>query len=448
MAFKSLISFLKPILSQLFLNKLEIFSFRLGPLIVNSLLIFLIYNFILKKLRKPVWAITTLILLSFEPFIVRFSRFTQIDAFLAFTMSLAVVYFVSHLSWGNKHDLILSAIFFALALLAKTPSLFFIPYIFLIIFLFKFRQKAYFFKKSFYLIFLTLVISFLAWPVLWSDPIYALENIFLGTKTLFLMPHSVIPSQKITVPNDYLFYLKTLIYFISPVYTALFILSLLLTARLCLEKNFKKLLFPFALQVFILGFTVFISLGAKKGERYLLPVLVMMAIISGFSLQEIYTNFYQKIKSKIVKIIIRAIALTTLLIYLTIPIRLFPYYFTYHNPWTPEEMFPRLGLGEGLELAADYLNSKENPEEIVAASWYDSSFVMYFKGKTREVLDLVIKKDIKDVQYAVVYRNMFGRPKESDATKVLALFEDKAPEKTIYINDLPYVWVYKLKEGK
>ena len=105
-----------------------------------------------------------------------------------------------------------------------------------------------------------------------------------------------------------------------------------------------------------------------------------------------------------------------------------------------------MGWGEGLDVAADYLNQKEHPENLLVASYYESSFAYHFKGKftSAERLGKETAEEI-GADYVVLYRTMEGRAENRWETKVLAAYKDKTPEKVITLNNEEYVWIYKVK---
>jgi hypothetical protein len=72
------------------------------------------------------------------------------------------------------------------------------------------------------------------------------------------------------------------------------------------------------------------------------------------------------------------------------------------------------------------------------ASWYPSVIQTYFVGKT---MSLSSRDDYR-VQYLVLYRNMGGRGPDTQASAVLAEMRNRTPVHTVYIQNVPYVWIY------
>lgn len=105
-----------------------------------------------------------------------------------------------------------------------------------------------------------------------------------------------------------------------------------------------------------------------------------------------------------------------------------------------------MGWGEGLDLAAEYLNQKPNPEEMLVLSYWEGQLGYKFKGEVTGV-ERLAKETVGEVgaDYVVLYRAMQGRAPERWETKVLAQFADKIPEHIISLNGEEYVWIYDVK---
>ena len=418
---------------KIFISQLQLISFRIGLVFINMLLVALIYLTIKHRIKKPFWAISTLLFLTFEPFIIRFSKITHVDAVFSLSTFLALLFFYIFLQTRNKRDFLTSCFFSALSFFTKTPSLVIVPLIIVGVF-FSLRTSL---RKKINLILMYLAITFLigyiAWPVLWSNPLYAVKDILLRNLTAILRPHGVSLTQKADFSPDHFFYARTLWNFITPQLLTFSFLGIILGIHALIKKRGWSLQIAFS--AFVVTFILFMSFGGKKGERYILPTVVSMTILGGWSLQKIYT-FSKKIAYVLLLILGSVYVVNT--------ISLHPFYFIYYNPWVnikDPKVYSRIGLGEGLELAAKYLNQKKSAEKLVVASWYDSSFAIYFKGKTIDIRRL----NNSSVDYAVVYGNMYGRKKLSPASKVIEKFKNKKLEKIIKIKGVPYVFIYKLK---
>lgn len=120
----------------------------------------------------------------------------------------------------------------------------------------------------------------------------------------------------------------------------------------------------------------------------------------------------------------------------------FPYYFTFYNPLlggnmrAPEVLM--IGLGEGIDEAARYLNTKPDAAELRVASWYrGGSFNYIFRGHDLN-LDNYFEAD-----YAVLYVHQWQR--QVPDARMLHYFAQLTPEYTATLHGLDYAWVYDLR---
>ncbi len=129
-----------------------------------------------------------------------------------------------------------------------------------------------------------------------------------------------------------------------------------------------------------------------------------------------------------------------------------PYYFTFKNPLMTEAA--TLGYGEGLSEAADYLAEKPNGSELTAYVYNGmGTFSYYFPGTT-----VVLKRanvyygdfatitdELRSSDYLVLYP--ITRKIHPETEKVLGVLEDVVePEKTIFINGLEYIQIYRVAD--
>jgi hypothetical protein len=122
----------------------------------------------------------------------------------------------------------------------------------------------------------------------------------------------------------------------------------------------------------------------------------------------------------------------------------FPYYFTYYNPLmggitrAPEVLM--IGLGEGIDEAARYLNAKPNAEQLQVASWYrGGSFSYIFEGQDLD-LEAFFQAD-----YAVIYVHQWQR--QVPDVQTMEYFATLTPEYTVNLHGLDYAWVYDLRNA-
>jgi len=213
-----------------------------------------------------------------------------------------------------------------------------------------------------------------------------------------------------------------------------------------------------ALALFALLFAIFMSLGAKKFDRYLLPIyapfdfMAAMGWLAFFramsSLATSLRNRWEKISSFVTFIpLIFAVAVVMMQIVGTM--NTWPYYFSYYNPLlggtikAPEVMM--IGWGEGLDQAARYLNDNSNGKNLKVISWYASGpFDYFYTGNSTTLgFDTTDLDEILSNDYVVLYTHQWQR--ELPNAKVLSYFAELMPECVVQINGIEYVQIYDVR---
>ena len=184
--------------------------------------------------------------------------------------------------------------------------------------------------------------------------------------------------------------------------------------------------------VFALIFTVGMTLGAKKFDRYILPVFLALDLVAvlgwwgvAFWLRRRWPQTDWTQRALLPAWVLGGVALLHGLLGFVH----YPYYFTYYNPLiggsrtAPHVLFA--GWGEGLDEAAAYLNAQPDAEDLRVAAWYhDGPFSYYFDGA-----EVAISSDSPlfwlDTDYAVLYVNQWQRQSPSPAA--IAYFDAREP---------------------
>jgi len=201
---------------------------------------------------------------------------------------------------------------------------------------------------------------------------------------------------------------------------------------------------------FALLFTLLMTLGAKKFDRYLLAVYAPLDLVAAMGwlagagwLKRRSTQFAGPGALTLIGLSVGAQA--------AMIVPAFPYYFSYYNPLlggttkAPEVMM--LGWGEGLDQAARYLNAMPNAKRLQVTTWFwNGPFSYFFEGRILAG-PLTPHADIGrwlDSDYSVLYINQRQRgrlPRELlDSIGVLT------PVKVIRIQGLEYAHIYDLRK--
>jgi hypothetical protein len=198
-------------------------------------------------------------------------------------------------------------------------------------------------------------------------------------------------------------------------------------------------------------FTVFIGLGAKKFDRYLLPAYPPLELVAGAGwfaaanwLRHQRPSMTRFAAPGLVAIAIGVQAVTAGLAY--------PYALSYYNPLlggvdaATETMM--VGWGEGLDQVAEYLNARPEPEEVqVLTRVWPSSLSYFLEG------DLIFTKFAEDMRtvaawlrsdFYVLYLTEMQRgmiPKD-----IARYFANREPAMIALVQGVPYAYVYDLQD--
>lgn len=205
------------------------------------------------------------------------------------------------------------------------------------------------------------------------------------------------------------------------------------------------------LAVFVILFTICMSIGAKKFSRYLLPVFPVMDILAAVGLYVLVEQLLQlkslgrlftmkTLKSKI----LGALAIGLILFVQVIPVlSVHPYYGVYYNPlWKVTDITKVCTIGDasGLDIAANYLNQKPNAEKLTVrvSPLSDQFFRHYFKGRS-------YPRDRDPGTFPPDYEVVYIR--DLQINKVYLDEIQGTLEHVIQLNDIDYVWIYKTSSG-
>jgi 4-amino-4-deoxy-L-arabinose transferase-like glycosyltransferase len=195
------------------------------------------------------------------------------------------------------------------------------------------------------------------------------------------------------------------------------------------------------LLAYVLLYTLLVTYGGKKQDRYILPAFPALAMLA--TIGYLYAARLG-LRAAWRKWLLPA-ALVLFQILLVIPY--YPYYFTYYNSfagsaWATNTI--QVGWGEGLNEAATYLNTLPNAESTKVVSWYSTTFEPYFTGESiYELDDEKISRSAKPglaADYVVLYVNQVQR--EIPTLGALQYFQSVSPVYTVTLQGIDYAWVY------
>jgi 4-amino-4-deoxy-L-arabinose transferase-like glycosyltransferase len=451
-------------------------------ILFNTLVLLLGFLFAQKILGK-LPALIGFLLLAFDPFHIALSKVLHLDGTVANLIMLSLIAFLVYLERRDRLSFIVSAIAAGLAWLTKSPSLFLIPFMFLILVLYHLGSKSADGKTNRWKAVLSdakmllgwgliaALVFFLLWPAMWVNPLSSINTILAAAlgyaeggheSALFFNGH-IYPDGKIT---DLRFYLISFLWRTTPI----ILLGLVAAPFLLFTKDW----FPQSknkpefqtnhfvdspvsqrwavgiLLLFALGFMAFMTIGLKKFDRYIIPSFVLLDLVAGVSLVWIVSWMAKYLPEKWRTAFIGVILFGAVAVQAALAWTAFPYFFDYYNPLlggsNQAVKVMQVGWGEGLDQAARYINEKPNSSKLSVMSWYGSGSFFYFsKSRVYNVSSEWSASDwdqYNKSDYIVIYLEQWQR---NIPAEVLDKLKDVQPEYSVWLDGLEYVRVYKIQ---
>ena len=420
-----------------------LFRARRGVALVTSLAIGLAFLLL--------WRLTDLesaglagLLLAVDPFLLAHSRFLHLDALTTSLLLLSILSLILALERENRWLVAMSGVLGALAALNKSPALFIGPFAGLLILGYTiWRRDSWRVLVVTAMVWgLPLLVTYAAvWPVMWVDPLIAIRLV-LGTAFGYASnPHTnsnFFLGRPRPDPGP-LFYPVALVFRLTPWVT---LGAILAVPWLWARERRGRLLRLLAL--FVIGFGLFMTLGQKKFDRYLLPVFPFCDIIAALGL--VWSGrwlLHRLRRERLERWLAPGMALITvgLAAWLVWPHR--PYYLTYYNPVVGggqaavETLL--VGWGEGLDEAARYLDGLPDAETSVMSARSLPGSASFFRGIAVDEEHY----DAATTDYVVTYLNEVQRRL---GLETLARYYDVAePLHVVQMQGIDYAWVYENK---
>ncbi|HID88176.1 MAG TPA: glycosyltransferase family 39 protein [Anaerolineae bacterium] len=329
-------------------------------------------------------------LLAFDPFLVGHSGLLHTDALLATFGLLALL---SAFNGLRKSRQVLwwalSGFFAGLALLTKLPAFILLPFLFFLLLASRLLPSApRSFRSLLYgslLALSTAAVIFALYPALWVGPADVLQTMvgFAG-RHMEMAQRSVFFLGRTTHDPGPAFYPVVLFVRLSPLILVGLVRGLVRLRYLPADRRF----FFLALLVFAIFFGAMLTLGAKKHDRYLLPVFPPLALAAALSLSDVRGP---KVSCTFLSLSPRLL-LIALQLFLLLPFVAHP--LTYANPMLGGPIIGArlisLDWGEGMGAAARWLNQLPEADRLTVAALNVPSFASLFVGRTFPLNDVTI----------------------------------------------------------
>jgi 4-amino-4-deoxy-L-arabinose transferase-like glycosyltransferase len=407
-------------------------TIRKMPLVISQSLLILALGYLFWRLSGPRLAALVVLLLALDPLLISHTRIYAMDSLLSLFLLLSLSSLLLWLKTKSQRYLVFAALTAAAAVLSKLSGLLIIPLSLLAIIYHLYSSRTSRSQRFFSAFTFTCSVWLL----------FFLMGLILILPSLALAPHLVINDMLAWFKSDDYqlhrlsptYYLGTLFFLATPLhFMAIPLLPLLFVAKRLHPPHRKTIIL---LLSFSLLFLVMMSLGAKKGDRYLLPVFLMLDVVTAYVIHWLLS---QNLRLWSVRIVFFSI-IGLLLLQAHHLYVLHPHYLSYVNPIT-DSFFGerRLGWGEGLDLAATYLNQLPDAANMTVASYYPIEFQSNFAGHAVPVH----QHDSPSVDYVIIYRAMFERGQSAWETDVVNLYRPQTPLKVVTIGTVPMAWIYR-----
>jgi hypothetical protein len=392
-------------------------------------------------------------LLALDPFFITHSKIIHLDALMSSFMLLSVLLLVSFLKDDKTVYLIASGVFAGLAFLTKSSSGFLAPFTVLLValdLLFKggsahpssWRGQAWRVIRNLTVWGLVAACVFsLVWPAMWVKPGEMLGRIAKSALKHAEEPHdraAFFAGRLIDDPGP-LYYPAVLAWKTTLVTLPSVCAAVVLLAKHWREKSSRPLWY---ILIYGLGFLLAMTLGAKKLARYMVPVLAALDVLAGWGLSRAAAAAVQRFKwLEKPNWMPPALIAVALVGQGVLVLRHHPYYGTHHNlllggSRVAQHVLHMGDQGEGLDLAAQFLNTYPDAERMEAGvqNMANLMFGSNFSGRTRPI--------DRPVDYRVFFINSVQRE------FLIGLWEDsweecqrKGPLWSASFDGVPYVWI-------
>jgi 4-amino-4-deoxy-L-arabinose transferase-like glycosyltransferase len=438
-------------------------SVELIPLVlVISLLIVLAYFLLVRVFDRQVAAVAVL-LMALDPFHIFISKTLHVDALMSVFMLISVLLLLDYIrseSGSRWRMVLLSGFLGGLALLTKTPALFLVPYLFLSLGVWQLSElwgeKRPFFltdwhnwlaitKKILPVASVWLLVCaltyFLLWPSMWVQPGATLSVSFNGTANYVGAPHEnpiLFMGKTTLVDPGSLFYLVTFLINSTAVTLPAFLIGMAALFSHKLERSQRRALL--LIVAFVFFFYLQMSLGGKKSERYLLPAFQFLIISAGFGV--VYLLRWLAGRRQWLFYLLLSVIVGYQFV---AAVSHHPYYGTHYNAILGgartilgNNVVAGQEQGEGLDIAANYLNQLPSAKLMTVGSQINESFYRYYLGKAVYMTD-------DNVDYLVFARNWIVRGMEiASWGELWQSYQDRTPKFVVEFGGVPYVWIYKV----
>lgn len=423
--------------------------------VVIAVCIVLIYILLVRLKNWPL-AFVAGCLLALDPFHITHSKMIHVDALLTIFMLLSALSWIGYLPERRKGYLISSGVFAGLAFLTKSPSLFLIPYVALVTtlhHLMAWRRAPVSFPRvriwsrrlweiARILVAWSLVaacVFFLLWPAMWVRPWKMVSKIeqHVQHHAQTAHPGAIFFAGQVTQNPGPLYYVATLAWKTTLVTLPAIGAAILFLIRQRPAEEERRL--SWYMLIYAGGFVLLMTLGAKKWMRYSLPAFGGLDVLAAWGLVQLASAVGRRSRLRERAWIPAAIVATALVIQAITVFRHHPYYGTHHNlllggSRVAQHVLHLGDQGEGLDLAAHFLNSRPGAERIVAGV-QDKDNLMFRDNFVGRIAHPVSRPGADYRVFFVHYNQRWGGVSSWEAC------QQEEPIWSVSFDGVPYAWI-------
>jgi 4-amino-4-deoxy-L-arabinose transferase-like glycosyltransferase len=433
-----------------------LFKGRWGPVLFTWVCVIAIY-LLVRLLWGARVAMLSLVLVALDPFFLALSRFLHLDAVLTGLMVISVLSVLVSLERSRSTAshwvfLMLSGGAGGLAILQKSPAGFLVPFVALLLVIDVFRHGMS--GRMFLLATRDLVVWCLTagivcvalWPAMWVDLLGTVKRVWGKAVDYAEEGHnfgSYFLGQPVHDPG-WGYYPMAAAFRLSPLVLVGLVIGLgwLIWGRERVRGRFGLI----ALMLYSVLFGAFMSLGAKKFDRYLLPVFPALEIMVAVGLGWAAEAGLAYLKGRGGNACSFAWSLICLIVFVIQGVLILPhhpYYLTYYNPLLggprQAQQVLLVGWGEGYDLVAAYLNGKPDARELRVAMPSYAVFAPQFDGEAQPIPQY----EVWDSDYVLLYISHVQRQRYSEVMEDYLLNPERQPEYVVSLHDVDYAWLYR-----
>jgi hypothetical protein len=405
--------------------------------------------YLLARRAMAEWvALLFVLLLALDPHFIALSRVLGHDAPAGLFVGLSLLGFLLALRGGDEEGrtssrfgwdwLVASGVLAGFAWLSKSPAFFLVPFVGLVVVVEAWRRgtsvRVWLLRLAVWLA-VAWVVFVVVWPAGWIDPIGAPYSV---VHNAFLSATDKVEAEAEgywLVPNlGPFYYLVNGAFKVSP----LAMLGMIAWLWLTVSSRRKVSSFEWWLLVFVVLFTIFMTMGGKRSNRYIFPAWPALYLLAAAGIVQISKSANQQISKSAHRRITQYAVRGGLLLLLILPaLAFYPYYLTYFNPLLGGALTaPRLvkiGWGEGLDQVGQWLDEQPDAPALRVGSYYASAVAPFFRGKIRDVTD-------GGLDFVVLYLKQAqgGYPLPG----ILRYFDAEEPLQTVWLDGIEYARIY------